>query len=172
MFQNFCRKPYNKILFTGKMLGVRFLMISTIMVLLTQSIHCKKPKNACMHMGTRTNYDCFIERKKVEEDSSFWTGKKTVSLTGYGNNIISRIEIIPTKQSQRPKNWAEYTILAGGCGFSYVTIEFRNKRNHGIHYIVNTYSSPINNIMVRAGLDQPKCELHPRRRRHAQRVKA
>lgn len=89
-------------------------------------------------VGNRVHGDFLLEQKQVDKSAiPLWKSEQTVTIKGDGIAKITSIEIYdlkPEGQSATP------SILKGGPGESFVTVQFESQRSHGIHFLVKVYA--------------------------------
>lgn len=62
--------------------------------------------------------------------------KETKTFQGDGRSRITHVELI---DNNKKGNGATPTIISGGPGAAFVTVEFKSKRGHSIDFFVNVY---------------------------------
>ncbi|OXU24854.1 hypothetical protein TSAR_008649 [Trichomalopsis sarcophagae] len=117
------------------MASQHFLALA-LFVTLTVTLAVSLPNDVIA--GSRIPGDRLIQREEVKKDAS-WVGMKVTITKTFEGDKYSKISQLRALDQHSNGHGATAKIIAGGVGFSYVTIKFESERFRGIDFVVELY---------------------------------
>ncbi|XP_033334144.2 putative salivary secreted peptide [Megalopta genalis] len=124
---------------------VACLAIALIAVIATEvtsdpnyNYYASNNKSYNLSIGYRQPGDKLMLRENVVVSSS-WMQVKTVTKK-FNVSQWYRITLVEAIDQKTNGNGARPSLIAGGPGYSNVTLKFTSQRGHGINFVVNVYA--------------------------------
>ena len=117
------------------MASTRLLLFVLLATAVAVTLAAPNPKNVIV--GNRVPGDFLAGRDFVKKESKFMqVVKETKTFSVAGTGKITELRLL---DQDKKGHGAAATIQAGGPGSSYVTVQFKSERGHGISFIVELY---------------------------------
>ncbi|XP_016842183.1 probable salivary secreted peptide [Nasonia vitripennis] len=117
------------------------LLVLCAAVIFAVSERCAAQQNSTSHhflVGARPFADKLFRREQVKVNSLLWTSlkeRRTFSTDG-----TAKITLIKALDQKTNGNGAYVSLINGGPGQTFVTLEFKSQKGHGIDFVVELYA--------------------------------
>lgn len=89
-------------------------------------------------IGDHVPGDRLLQVEQIEKDAAWWGEKSSITKTFEGDTF-AKITMVRALDKHTNDHGATAEIIAGGVGYSYVTIKFVSERLRAIDFIVEIY---------------------------------
>jgi len=115
----------------------RFILLLLIAISITAVLSASKQASKNVIVGARFKHDHLLQREFEKEPSKLLQTVKIKKT--YPGNKRSRITQVKLLDQNKKGNGATASIVNGGPGSTFVTVEFKSVKGHSVDYIVEIY---------------------------------